>query len=104
MPTEGTGVETEKRMIVPFKGDNHFQGQFVGFEIRDLKGRIPAYIAAFSGNVYKDMDIFHKAKNVMMGKYGSPILDYIGLDSMEYDYVGEYWFYNRSNGIHYKDH
>jgi KaiC/GvpD/RAD55 family RecA-like ATPase len=89
MPTEGTSVETEKRMISPFTGDGHFNGQFVGFEIRDLKGRIPAYIEPFSGNIYKDMDIFHKAKNEMMVRYGSPILDYIGLDSMEYNYGWE---------------
>ncbi|WP_319508465.1 gas vesicle protein GvpD P-loop domain-containing protein [uncultured Methanolobus sp.] len=89
MPTEGTSVETEKRMIFPFTGDNHFHGQFVGFEIRDLKGRIPTYIEPFSGNLYKDMDIFHKAKNEMMRQYGSPILDYMGLDSMEYNYGWE---------------
>ncbi len=89
MPTEGTSVETEKRMISPFTADGHFQGQFMGFEIRDLKGRVPAYIEAFSGNVYKDMDLFHKVKNDIIHKYGSPILDYIGLDSMEYNYGWE---------------
>ncbi len=89
MPTEGTSVETEKRMISPFTGDDHFQGQFAGFEIRDLNGRIPAYIEPFSGNVYKDMDIFHRSKSDMMRQYGSPLLDYIGLDSMEYNYGWE---------------
>ena len=89
MPTEGTSVETEKRMISPFTGDDQFHGQFVGFEIRDLKGRIPAYIEPFSGNVYKDMDIFYKTKNEILRQYGSPVLDYIGLDSMEYNYGWE---------------
>ncbi|SFM88581.1 gas vesicle protein GvpD P-loop domain-containing protein [Methanolobus profundi] len=89
MPTEGTSVETEKRMISSFTGDDRFHGQFMGFEIRDVNGRIPGYIEPFSGNVYKDMDIFHKSKNEMLRQYGSPLLDYIGLDSMEYNYGWE---------------
>ncbi|WP_340819105.1 gas vesicle protein GvpD P-loop domain-containing protein [Methanolobus sp. WCC4] len=89
LPTEGTSVETEKRLISPFTGDDNFHGRFTGFEIRDAKGMIPPYIEPFSGNVYKDMDVFHKSKNEMMRQYGSPLLDYIGLDSMEYDYGWE---------------
>ncbi|WP_406671058.1 gas vesicle protein GvpD P-loop domain-containing protein [Methanolobus sp. ZRKC4] len=89
IPTEGTSVETEKRLISPFTTEHVFPGQFKGFEIRDLKGRIPPYIAAFSGNVYKDMDVFYQSKNEMMRQHGSPLLDYIGLDSMEYNYGWE---------------
>ncbi len=89
MPTEGTSVETEKRMISPFTTGQDLAGQFKGFEIRDQKGRIPSYIAAFSGNVYKDMDVFYQSKNEMVRQHGSPLLDYIGLDSMEYNYGWE---------------
>ncbi|WP_406659850.1 gas vesicle protein GvpD P-loop domain-containing protein [Methanolobus sp. ZRKC3] len=89
MPTEGTSVETEKRMISPFIGEQNFLSYFTGFEIRDQQGRMPSYIEPFSGNIYKDMEIFHKVKHDMMRQYGSPLLDYIGLDSMEYNYGWE---------------
>ncbi len=89
IPTEGTSVETEKRMISPFTGESKFHAQFKGFEIRDMKGRMPAYIDPLTGNIYKDMDIFHKSKSEMMNHCGSPLLDYIGLDSMEYNYGWE---------------
>ena len=89
IPTEGTSVETEKRMISPFTNGDNFPKQFKGFEIRDQKGRAPPYVEAFSGNVYKDMEIFYQSKHEMMRQYGSPLLDYIGLDSMEYSYGWE---------------
>ncbi|MDK2833682.1 MAG: hypothetical protein PWP14_1786 [Methanolobus sp.] len=89
IPTEGTSVETEKRMISPFTNEANFSRQFKGFEIRDQKGRMPAYVEAFSGNLYKDMEIFYQSKHEMIHQLGSPLLDYIGLDSMEYSYGWE---------------
>jgi KaiC/GvpD/RAD55 family RecA-like ATPase len=89
MPTEGTSVETEKRMISPFTGEQNFMNHFTGFEIRDQQSRLPSYIEPFTGNIYKDMEIFHKIKHDILRQYGSPLLDYIGLDSMEYNYGWE---------------
>jgi predicted ATP-dependent serine protease len=89
IPTEGTSVETEMRMISPFTTEGGSPRQFKGFEIRDQKGRIPPYIEAFSGNLYKDMEMFYQSKNEMMRQYNSLLLDYIGLDSMEYSYGWE---------------
>ncbi len=86
MPTEGTSVETEKRMISPFTGEHNFMNYFTGFEIRDQQSRLPSYVEPFSGNIYKDMDVFHKVKHETMRQFESPLLDYIGLDSMEYNY------------------
>ncbi len=89
IPTEGTSVETEKRMIAPFIKDMNFQSLFKGFEIRDQKGRTPTYVEAFSGNIYKDMETLYQVKHELMRQYGVPLLDYIGLDSMEYNYGWE---------------
>ena len=86
MPTEGTSVETEKRMISPFTGEQNFYNCFTGFEIRDQQARIASYVEPFSGNIYKDMELFHKIKHEVMRQSTSPLLDYIGLDSMEYNY------------------
>lgn len=86
MPSEGTSVETEKSMIEPFCGEYRFKNQFVGFEIREMDGRIPAYVEPLTGNVTKDMEALWSVKQELSGQLGAPILDYVGLDTMEYNY------------------
>ncbi|MCL7410596.1 MAG: hypothetical protein P1P69_00865 [Methanosarcinaceae archaeon] len=87
MPSEGTSVETEKSMIEPFCGEDRFKNKFVGFEIREMNGRIPAYVEPLTGNISKDMDsILSVKRELIIQSSGAPILDYVGLDTMEYNY------------------
>ncbi|HJH29459.1 MAG TPA: AAA family ATPase [Methanosarcinaceae archaeon] len=86
MPSEGTSVETEKSMISPFSGEHCFKNQFVGFEVREMDGRIPSYVEPLTGNVLKDMEALRFVKQELASQLGTPILDYVGLDTMEYNY------------------
>ena len=86
MPSEGTSVETEKSMISPFSDEHRFKNQFVGFEVREMDGRIPPYVELLTGNVIKDMEALRLVKQELSGQLGAPILDYVGLDTMEYNY------------------
>ena len=86
MPSEGTSAETEMSMIFPFCGEDRFKGQFVGFEMRDFEGRIAPYVEPLSGNAAKDMEIIQLVKQEISAQFGGPVLDYIGLDTMEYNY------------------
>ena len=86
MPSEGTSVETEKSMISPFCGEYRFKNQFVGFEVREMDGRIPPYVEPLTGDVIKDLEAIRLVKQELSGQLGAPILDYVGLDTMEYNY------------------
>lgn len=86
MPSEGTSVETEKSMIAPFCGEHRFKNRFVGFEVREMDGRIPPYVEPLTGDVIKDLEAIRLAKQELSGQLGAPILDYVGLDTMEYNY------------------
>lgn len=86
MPSEGTSVETEKSMISPFSGEHRFENQFVGFEVREMEGMIPPYVAPLTGNIGNDMESIWSVKQELINQLGSPILDYMGLDTMEYNY------------------
>ena len=86
MPSEGTSVETEKSMISPFSGEHRFKNQFVGFEVREMEGMIPSYVAPLTGNIGNDMESIRSVKQELINQLGSPILDYMGLDTMEYNY------------------
>lgn len=86
MPSEGTSVETEKSMIKPFCGEYRFKDQFVGFELCETDDRIPVYVEPLTGDVAKDMETFWSVKQEHSGQSSAPLLDYVGLDTMEYNY------------------
>jgi len=90
MPSEGTSAETEKSMIAPFSGEHRFNNQFVGFDIRDIDARTAPYIEPLTGNIAKDMETIRLVKQELIHQFGSSVLDYVGLDTMEYNYGAEH--------------
>jgi KaiC/GvpD/RAD55 family RecA-like ATPase len=89
MPSEGTSVETERSMITPFSGVHRFKDQFVGFDTRERDAKVVPYVEPLTGNISTDMEAIQLVKMNLMNKFGQPVLDYIGLDTMEYNYGSE---------------